>query len=141
MPLTPGMAKITPSAPMPKFRSHSFAACSGLILGSVEFLLSTYWKDKGSGKKIVIGLISKELLNFLGNQTEIEKKKERVSTKMKSLPRPWYLTKWRKPLSLQSRKEVHEALSRAWMLLIKDVETQKLGTLRVELELNGWVNE
>lgn len=35
----------------------------------------------------------------------------KMSTKMKSLPRPWYLTKCRNPLSLRSRKEVSDSLS------------------------------
>lgn len=38
----PGSAKMTPSAPIPKFRSHSLTACSGVTLGSEESLLSTY---------------------------------------------------------------------------------------------------
>eukprot|EP00955_Chlamydomonas_euryale_P081320 363563-Chlamydomonas_euryale.AAC.3 len=38
---TGGSAKMTPSPPMPKLRSHMRAACSGVTLGSAESRLST----------------------------------------------------------------------------------------------------
>ena len=50
---------------------------------------------------------------------------------MKSLPRPWYLTKWRKPLSRLSRNDVgSEDFSGAWVLMEEDAEMRKLGHIR-----------
>ena len=48
---------------------------------------------------------------------------------MKSLPRPWYLTKWRKPLSLRSKNETGDSFSRAPRLMEAEAEaeTPKLG--------------
>ena len=51
-------------------------------------------------------------------------------TKMKSLPRPWYLAKWRKPLSLLSRNEVEEVFAGVWML-IEDATMPDLGYFTV----------
>ncbi|RDX66922.1 hypothetical protein CR513_54260, partial [Mucuna pruriens] len=50
----PGKTKITPSAPTPKFRSHSCTAFSGLILGSEESLLSTYSKPRVKTKRYLL---------------------------------------------------------------------------------------
>ena len=54
-----------------------------------------------------------------------------IYTKMKSLPRPWYLTKWRKPASRRSRNDVGavEAFCGAWVLMEEaaDAEMRNLG--------------
>ena len=44
---------------------------------------------------------------------------------MKSLPRPWYLTKCKNPLSLRSRKEICDSFSKA-SILMEVAETRKL---------------
>ena len=51
---------------------------------------------------------------------------------MKSLPRPWYLTKWRKPASRRSRNDVGavETFCGAWVLMEEeaaDAEMRNLG--------------
>lgn len=48
-------------------------------------------------------------------------------TNMKSLPRPWYLTKWTYPLSLRSRKETEELFSGASIFIEDAAEIRKLG--------------
>ena len=54
-----------------------------------------------------------------------------IYTKMKSLPRPWYLTKWRKPASRRSRNDVGavETFCGAWVLMEEaaDAEMRNLG--------------
>lgn len=62
---------------------------------------------------------------------------------MKSLPRPWYLTKCRNPLSLRSRKEVWEPFSRA-SILMEVAETRKLGFRKAtvsNVRKLGWTEE
>ena len=51
-------------------------------------------------------------------------------TKTKSFPRPWYLAKWRKPVSLRSRNEEEEVFTGASML-IEEATIRELGYLRV----------
>lgn len=55
-------------------------------------------------------------------------------TKMKSLPRPWYLTKWRKPVSRRSKKATVEAFSAAAPRVMEE-EDDDAETWRQELGL------
>lgn len=111
----PGKTKITPSAPTPKFRSHSCTAFSALILGSDVSLLSIYSKSRVKTEH-----------GYFVRKSEAE----RGLTKTKSFPRPWYLAKWRKPDSLRLRKEADEVLT-AVSVLMEDTTRRELGYLKV----------
>ena len=52
-----------------------------------------------------------------------------LSTRMKSFPRPWYLTKWRIPVSFLSRKASGESFSAA-KALMEVAETRRLVLLK-----------
>lgn len=142
----PGSAKITPSAPIPKFRSQSFAACSGVILGSEESLLSTYHsqnqiinkKTKTQNRESSTpnpNLFVPHQISKFAKFSHIFIQRYKI-TKMKSLPRPWYLTKWRNPVSLRSRKEAGEAFSTASTLIEDEAaETRRQAVLKETLPL------
>ena len=62
---------------------------------------------------------------------------------MKSLPRPWYLTKCKNPLSLRSRKEICDSFSKA-SILMEVAETRKLRFRRATVfntRKLGWTEE
>ena len=112
----PGNTKITPSAPTPKFRSHSCTAFSAVILGSDESLLSIYSKRRVKNRTVINSI--------KGKRSGME------LTKTKSFPRPWYLAKWRKPVCRRLRKEVEGVLTGA-SVLMEEATRRELGYLKV----------
>jgi hypothetical protein len=92
----------TPSPPMPKFLSHSLTACSGVMMGSLVWRLSTWCTATLHLKSNERLQQSWQQMGRFNNQQQqcggglllllsVAEAHAAALTRMKSLPSPWYL--------------------------------------------------